>query len=172
MKSIEDNRRSFGIHLRKLRSERNWTLRALGSKSNVTDSTLSAIECGDKVVGDIVGAKIANGLGLLGSERESFLVQAADTRKKDRLVGSSRRMPSEVLNFLPQSLSRLGLGDGDIKGCRLVGGKSPHPMEAKVSGALLEAALMGSSAGNEAEVLLLDTSTGSVACAIVVAKVG
>ena len=147
-------------------------MRALAGKSDITDSTLSAIECGDKVVGDVVGAKIANGLGLAGGEREAFLVLAANTRRRDRLVGGARTMPSEVLNFLPQCLSSLGLADGDIKGCGLVGGKSPHPMDARVAGALQEAGLKAAAYRNVGEVLLIDTAKGKLACAMVVAKVG
>ena len=107
--SIDECRRNFGYHLKKLRKQRNLSQGDLKASSGVADSLISAFEHGDRAVGAEVATRLADALSLEGDERESFLLSAASTRRRDRLVEYARQLPPEIINYLPRVLSEAGV---------------------------------------------------------------
>ena len=109
MNTVFESRTEFGHRLRVLRKERGLSLRRLQEASGVTYSVVSSIERGDRAVGAETAERLADALGVCGEDRDQFLIQAAGTRRKDRLVGYARTLESEVLNFIPKVLSNRGM---------------------------------------------------------------
>lgn len=63
-----------------------------------------------------VAEKLATGLELEDSERERFLIGAARTRRKDRLINEARHLPPEILNYVPRMLPSVGIDPSKIVG--------------------------------------------------------
>ena len=120
MPTLLESRIAFGNTLRALRAERNLSLRALEELCGVVYTMISSIEHADRAAGADVTARLADALGLAGEEREAFLLAAAGTRRRDKLVGYARELAPEILNFVPRVLARAGLDLGRIQRCELV----------------------------------------------------
>lgn len=121
MKDVHENREAFGALVKKLRNQAGLSLKGLDRKSGgVTYSLISAIESGDRAVGGIVAEKLADAFGLQGAEREQFLMQAAATRKRDRLMSYARTLDPEILNYVAWRLVKEGVDLTSIKSCELM----------------------------------------------------
>ncbi|MFM7740972.1 MAG: helix-turn-helix domain-containing protein, partial [Planctomycetota bacterium] len=94
--SMDACRTDFGKHLKRLRTRRKLTQTHFKAACGVPASLVSAYEHGERSVGPEVAEKLADGLQLQGAERECFLIGAAKTRRKDRLIGDARHLPPEV----------------------------------------------------------------------------
>ncbi len=119
MNSIANARTHFGQTIRQLRLSQSLTLRALQERSGVSYTLISAYEHAERAVGPEVATRLADGLGLLGEERQRFLFAAAATRRKDRLVDYSRKLAPELVNFIPAVLVREGVELADTEDCVL-----------------------------------------------------
>jgi transcriptional regulator with XRE-family HTH domain len=119
MKSVYNEREEFGALARKLRNDLGLSLRELQALTGVTYTMFSAIECGEKAVGSDVATKLADALNLTGDERDRFLMKAAGTRKKDRLLGISRTLAPELVNYVAKSLVGSGVVLDEIDSCQL-----------------------------------------------------
>lgn len=107
--SIDECRARFGQLLRLLRKRQNLSQGDLKAASGVSDSLVSAFEHGERAVGSEVAARLADALRLAGDEREDFLLAAASTRRRDRLVAYARHLPPEILNYLPRLMAEAGV---------------------------------------------------------------
>ena len=119
MKPVAQCRTEFGLHLKALRNRQNLTLRQLDELSGAAYSMISCLEHGDRAVGGDVAANLATALGLCGEERETFLLMAAATRRRDRLVGYARTLAPELVNFVPRVLARAGVNLEAVDACEL-----------------------------------------------------
>jgi transcriptional regulator with XRE-family HTH domain len=120
MTDVHKTREAFGAQLKKLRKEAGYTLRTLEAKTGgITYSLISSIESGERAVGGDVAEKLANAFCLQGPEREQFLLKAAATRKRDRLVGYARTLDPEILNYVARRLVKEGVDLAAIESCRL-----------------------------------------------------
>lgn len=72
-------RSKFGEMLKGLRTERDLTLRALGAAADIPFAYLSLIESGKRGSGAGVATKLADGLKLVGKQRNEFLLSAEST---------------------------------------------------------------------------------------------
>lgn len=72
-------RRKFGDILKRLRVERELTLRELGIAADIPFAYLSLIESGKRGSGAGVATKLADGLKLVGEQRNEFLLSAEST---------------------------------------------------------------------------------------------
>ena len=111
---LADERREFGGFLRGLRASHHLTLRALAETSKVPFPNISAIECGRLGAGRIIARKLAQGLGLRGSEKERFLAHAAFTNSRDRLSKEHLAYPAALANLLPHMLRAQGVKPQEI----------------------------------------------------------
>ncbi len=118
MNTVAQSRIDFGLYLKALRQRQHLTLRGLDELSGATYSAISCIEHGDRAIGADVATRLATALNLEGDEREAFLMQAASTRRKDRLIGYARTLAPELVNFVPRVLSRAGIDLEQIDGKR------------------------------------------------------
>ena len=121
MNTIDQCRTDFGRTLKGLRTQQNLSQRQLQDLSGVVYTLISAHEHGERAIGSGVATKLADALGLDGEERERFLFAAAATRRKDRLVGYSRTLAPELLNFVPMVLAGAGVNLGNIDACEVRG---------------------------------------------------
>ena len=87
--------------------------------SGVIYTTISGLEHAERATGSLVAAKLADGLGLCDEERERFLIAAAGTRRRDRLVGYARTLAPEILNFVPKVLTGLGIDLQQVEAAEL-----------------------------------------------------
>ena len=126
--SMDQCRTNFGKHLKRLRTRRKLTQTHFKAVCGVPASLVSAYEHGERSVGPEVAEKLANGLQLQADERERFLIGAAKTRRKDRLIGEARHLPPEVLNYMPKFLTSVGIETARITGADyLQAGEVPNP---------------------------------------------
>jgi hypothetical protein len=119
MKPVSQCRTEFELHLWSLRDRQHLTLRQLDELSGAPYSMISCLEHGDRAVGGDVAANLATALGLCGEERETFLLMAAATRRKDRLVGYARTLAPELVNFVPRVLARFGVNLEAVDACEV-----------------------------------------------------
>ena len=109
MNEVYQSRRSLGAVIRQLRHDRGWSLREMERSTGIVYSFLSAVELGERAVGSVLAARLAEAFELEGSERDQFFLGAAGTRKKDRLVACARNLAPEILNYLPLRLQGSGV---------------------------------------------------------------
>jgi transcriptional regulator with XRE-family HTH domain len=117
--NVWTSREAFGERLKDLRATAGLTLRELDALAGVAYSNICSIEHGERATGSITAYKLADALALQGTYREEFLLQAAGTRRKDKLVLEARELPAELLNFVPQALIKAGVNVGTISACHL-----------------------------------------------------
>jgi transcriptional regulator with XRE-family HTH domain len=113
-------KRALGALLRQLRTNNHLSLRELGDKSNLPHSLIAGIESGDRPAGPSVAVKLANALELLGDARDLFLLQAAQTTRRDHLLQEAQGLDAIVINFLPRKLIANGVVPAQIKSSKLV----------------------------------------------------
>jgi len=169
MNTIAQSRTEFGGLLKRLRTQRNLTLRALHALSGVVYSMISCIEAGDRAAGGDAARRMADALNLVGEERQQFLFAAAATRRKDRLVEYARTLAPELVNFVPSVLSRLGINLEAVDSCEVrnnVDGERQQilpQMQAAVS--QVEQAVEGKANG---DFLVLDTGGKRYVCTLLI----
>ena len=117
-------RMTFGSWIKDLRHKAHLSQRDFGAIINLPHSLISVIESGDRAVGAGLAEKLADALKLNNEERDNFLILAASTRKRDKLVGYARTMPSQALYFLPKVLRQTGVGQDNVKSAVLSRGKT------------------------------------------------
>jgi transcriptional regulator with XRE-family HTH domain len=106
---IDQSRTGFGKYLKRLRTDRKMTQASLKEASGVAATLISAYEHGERVVGPEVAVKLADAMQLQDCERDRFLMGAASTRRRDRLVGEARDLPPELVNYVPRMLPKIGI---------------------------------------------------------------
>ncbi len=114
--SIDQYRTDFGKYMKRLRTDRKMTQASLQAATGVASTLISAFEHGERAVGPEVSEKLATGLQLEEWERERFLIGAAKTRRKDRLINEARHLPAEILNYVPRLLPSVGIDPTKIVG--------------------------------------------------------
>jgi transcriptional regulator with XRE-family HTH domain len=119
MKTVYEERNEFGGRLRELRTNAGHSLRDIDKATGITYSLVSCIERGERAVGSDIAVKLADGLQLHGEARSAFLLQAAATRKKDRLLGYARTLAPEILNYVAKALVDAGIDLATIEACEL-----------------------------------------------------
>ena len=117
MITVAEHREAFGAELKALRQQRKWTLKEVEERTGINGSYVSATENGDNALGSDVAVKLADVFGLSGDERDAFLVNAAATRKRDRLVAYSRPLSAQILNYVPKTLVASGVVLDEIVNC-------------------------------------------------------
>jgi transcriptional regulator with XRE-family HTH domain len=119
MQTVYEERNEFGSRLRELRTNAGHSLRDIDKATGITYSLVSCIERGERAVGSDVAVKLADCLQLRGETRDQFLMKAAATRKRDRLVGYARSLAPEILNYVAKSLVEAGIDLATIEDCQL-----------------------------------------------------
>ena len=115
-------RMRFGRQLRQLREQARLSLRDLAQRAHLPHSVISAIEAGEKTTGPRLAEKLADALNLFSAApRLEFLVQAAGTRKRDKLIESSQHVAPEIINYLPWRLRAEGLDPAGLRSPRWSG---------------------------------------------------
>lgn len=71
--------RGFGAALRRFREQHGFTLRRLGKVTGIAFPYIAALEAGKRGVGPVMATRLADALGLTGSERGKFLLAAQRT---------------------------------------------------------------------------------------------
>jgi len=115
-------REAFGAELKALRKARNWTLRGLEDLTGVTYTMICSIENCERTCSAALATKFADAFELSGNERERFLISAARTRRKDRLVEYARNLAPEIINFVPRTLANQGVKLDRIDSCDVITG--------------------------------------------------
>jgi XRE family transcriptional regulator, regulator of sulfur utilization len=110
---------ALGRRVRELRQRQGFSLDALGERSGVSVSMLSAVERGQKVPSILVMGQIATALGtsigrLVDEEKSPrvIVVRVADQRVINDPAGIERRSLSPVLPGVEFELIRMTLGPG------------------------------------------------------------
>jgi transcriptional regulator with XRE-family HTH domain len=114
----------FGQELRRCRSAAGLSLRVLGARAGLPHTMIAAIEAGDKTVGPGVAEKLATALNLAGQDQDQFLLRAAQTRKRDKLMLCSRELDARIVNYVPRALAATGLDLSTIDTTELARGDS------------------------------------------------
>ncbi len=171
--SIDQYRTDFGKYMKRLRTDRKMTQASLQAATGVASTLISAFEHGERAVGPEVAEKLATGLQLEDSERERFLIGAAKTRRKDRLMYEARHLPAEILNYVPKMLPNIGIDPSKIVGAEFLRAGDPKN---KCTGTLLDReydmvrrAMTGK---GQYELLQLVTDGGRYLCALIVVSTG
>ena len=119
MNNVHLQREQFGAQLRELRHQADMSLRDVEAITGTTYSMIATIERGEKAVGSDVAGKFADAFNLRGEQRDQFLMAAAATRKRDKLVGYSRCLAPEILNYVAKALQGCGFVLEQIDTCQL-----------------------------------------------------
>jgi transcriptional regulator with XRE-family HTH domain len=119
MVNVYESRLDFGRRLREMRSKAQWSLRDLAIRSTISFNVISGMELGEKPTSGESAVKLADAFQLAGEERDAFLLAAAGTKRRDKLIASARLLPPEILNFVVQALQRAGVDLGAIESCNL-----------------------------------------------------
>jgi transcriptional regulator with XRE-family HTH domain len=114
--SMDQYRTDFGKYMKRLRTDRKMTQAYIKKATGVAATLVSAFEHGERAVGPEVAEKLATGLQLEEWERDRFLIGAAKTRRKDRLINEARHLPPEILNYVPKMLPTVGIDPTKIIG--------------------------------------------------------
>jgi transcriptional regulator with XRE-family HTH domain len=182
MMNVHAAREAFGAWVKKLRLDAGLTLRALEAKTGgVTYSLISSIESGERAVGGSVAEKLATAFSLHSAEREQFLLKAAATRRRDRLVGYARTLAPEILNYVAWRLVKEGVDLTAIESCLLTPMLVDRDAKALVDAKQLEdqfkvgladylKALYGHTSSQDALVIRLSDGK-QVICGILFAKI-
>ena len=117
MNNIYTTRDQFKQELRRLRAQAGMTVRELSERAGICQSLISAYEVAEKSVSSESAAKLADAMALKGFFRNRFLLLAASTKRRDRLVGYSRDMGAAILNFIPHKLREAGIDLNAITDC-------------------------------------------------------
>lgn len=170
---IDQNRTDFGKYMKRLRTDRKISQVSLQSTTGVAATLISAFEHGERAVGPLVAEKLATGLQLEEWERERFLLGAAKTRRKDRLINGARHLPPEIINYVPKMLPNIGIDPSKIVGAEFL--RSGDPKN-KCTGTLIDReydmvrrAMTGK---GQYELLQLMTDGGRYLCALIVVSTG
>ncbi len=171
--SIDQYRTDFGKYMKRLRTDRKMTQASLQAATGVASTLISAFEHGERAVGPEVSEKLATGLQLEDSERERFLIGAAKTRRKDRLINEARKLPAEIINYVPKMLPNIGLDPTTVVAAEFLRAGDPKN---KCTGALLDReydmvrrAMTGK---GQYELLQLVTESNRYLCALMVVSTG
>lgn len=114
MITVYEQRERFGAEVRTFRNKAELSLRELGAVTGIHHAQLCDIERGDKPAGSDVAVRLADAFNLTGDERDLFLINAAGTRKRDKLVGYARMLPPQIVNFLARALNNSGVALEEI----------------------------------------------------------
>ena len=171
--SIDQCRTDFGKYMKRLRTDRKMSQVFLKKATGVAATLISAFEHGERAVGAEVAEKLATGLQLEDPERERFLIGAAKPRRKDRLINEARKLPAEIINYVPKMLPNIGLDPTKIVGAEFVRAGDPKN---KTTGNLLDReydmvrrAMTGK---GQYELLQLVTEGGRYLCGLIVVSTG
>lgn len=118
MNNIYNTRDQFKQELRHQRAQARLTVRELSEKAGICQSLISAYEVAEKSVSSDSAVKLANAMALKGLSRDKFLLLAASTKRRDRLVGYARDMGAAILNFVPHKLREAGIDLSTITDCQ------------------------------------------------------
>jgi transcriptional regulator with XRE-family HTH domain len=110
-------RLEFGTLLHELRMGAGFSLRELGERAVTSYSLVNSIEHGEKPMGSDLALKVADAFSLQNGERERFLLKAAATRKRDKLIGYSRALAPEIVNYVARTLTNAGVLLDQIDKC-------------------------------------------------------
>ena len=111
---LDHFRIQFGDHVSSLRREKAMTLVQLASAISVTHPAVVAVEKGRRSVGDSLALRLANALEVNGEDRERFMMLAAATRIKHRLVGSANQAPPTLTHYLVKQLQKADISMNQI----------------------------------------------------------
>jgi transcriptional regulator with XRE-family HTH domain len=115
MNTIYRSREQFQNEVCRHRSSALLTVKELAQKAGMSASLVSAFEQGDKPVSSGAAVKLADAFKLSGAVREDFLLLAAATRRKDRVVAYARELSAEIMNFVPRALKKAGIDFAKIE---------------------------------------------------------
>ena len=106
---------TFGAMLKRLRIEAGRSLRDLGHQADIPYSTIAVIESGRQSVTIELAERLADALEI--EDRDSFLMKAVSTTKRERILPFARGYRAEILNGLAIYLAHAGIAVEDIAGC-------------------------------------------------------
>lgn len=106
---------TFGAMLKRLRTETGRSLRDLGQQADVPYSTIAVIEAGRQSVTIELAERLADALKI--EDRDSFLMKAISTTKRQRILPFACGYRAEILNGLAIYLAHAGIAAEDIAGC-------------------------------------------------------
>lgn len=105
----------FGGMLKRLRMDAQLSLRDLGHEADMPHSAIAAIESGRQGVTIELAERLADALRI--KDRDSFLMKAVSTTKRQRILPFARGYRAEILNGLAIYLAHAGISAKDIDGC-------------------------------------------------------
>lgn len=111
---MEPQRELFGPKLHRLRASAGMSIRDLAAVSGVEPSLISRVENGRKAAGPVTIEKLAQGLELVGSERDRF-IQAGTSQSKRTAQAFGPTMPNPFFrSVLCDLLRALEIG-GEVR---------------------------------------------------------
>jgi transcriptional regulator with XRE-family HTH domain len=116
-------RTRFGHTLGTLRNERDLTIYQLAEAADVPATLISALQHGNRTVGENNATKIGTALGLSGAALQDFVFLALNDAK-GKVLEQYRAYPAEVLNLVAITLQAAGIAAHQISRCTL------HPASA------------------------------------------
>jgi len=114
-------REKFGALLSGHLTKRGLGLRELARAASLSHGLVSDVKSGRKSAGADLAVKLADALHLEGQERESFLLAAAGTRTKDKLMKLSQGVAPELVNHLPLVLAAARIHPASVDNCQRTG---------------------------------------------------
>ncbi len=116
MLTMNDKTNNFRKQFAACRERSGLTYRALEKVTGIKYSALSAMQSGNRPVGEQSARRIAEAFGLSGDVREAFVLSALNT-SKEKVLAAVGGYPAEVLNFLGLLLMARGIKPNQIVRC-------------------------------------------------------
>ncbi len=116
MLTMDDKINEFKKQFAACRERSGLSYRRLEAVTGIKYSALSAMQTGNRPVGEQSARRIAEAFGLSGEVREAFVLSALNT-SKEKVLAAVGGYPAEVLNLLGLLLMARGIKPGQIVRC-------------------------------------------------------
>lgn len=103
---------SFGVMLKRLRTEAKYTLRDLGDQARIPYSDISAIEAGRRSISCELAERLIEVLQV--KDKDMFLLKAISTTKRQKLLPVVKLYDAWVLNSMALYLANTGIKPSEI----------------------------------------------------------
>jgi transcriptional regulator with XRE-family HTH domain len=116
---------TFANHLSDLRKDRGFSVKDFAQKAKVHSTLISALQSGQRSIGENNALKIGKALGLEGIELQSFVYLALD-EATDKVLKENNGYPAELLNLLAIQLRQAAIDANAIQGFTVTGCGDRH----------------------------------------------
>ena len=88
--NIQESRIDFAKEILRWRTQQQLSVREFSQRAGLSASLISSLEQGERPISSQSALKLVDAFNLQGCQREQFLLKAAATKRRDRIVAYAR----------------------------------------------------------------------------------